>query len=190
MSFRILIDETRIRNRIRELAADLRGAYDDPLFVVVLDGARTFAQGLLRALGRAGSDYEPVRVRSYEGTQSTGRHELVRDLNVDVRGRDIVLLEDIVDTGRTVRYLDELLRTRGARSIDVWTLLSKPSRRVVDVELRGVGFEIPDEFVIGYGLDFDGKYRELPHIAIWSADAEAQRLQAGSTLHEGGATSG
>ena len=174
MGFRILIDEARLATRIQELAREVASAYEDPLFVVVLDGAKTFASALLEALGRDQADLDYVRVRSYVGTESSGRHEVLRDLDHDVRDREVVLLEDIVDTGRTIDFLDGILRGRGASSVDVWTLLSKPSRRAVHVRLRGTGFEIPDEFVIGFGMDFDGRYRELPHIAIWSEEGAAR----------------
>lgn len=173
-----LIDEKRLRARVRELAREIAGRYEDPVFVVVLHGARPFANALFESLDRAADSWAAMRVRSYQGTESTGRVEIVQDLEIDVRDREVVVLEDIVDTGRTVDFLDSELRARGAAAVDVWTLLSKPSRRLVDVDLLGVGFEIPDEFVIGFGLDLDGRYRDLPYIAIWDEEGEDREADA------------
>lgn len=175
MAFPILIDTKRLTARIRELAEEIQTRYEDPLFVVVLEGARPFANAICEALGKPANAWEAMRLRSYSGTESTGEIRILQDLEVDVQGRDVVVLEDIVDTGRTIRFLDGELRERGARCVDVYTLLSKPDRRVVDVELHGVGFEIPDEFVIGFGMDLDERYRQLPYIAIWSEEAERAR---------------
>jgi len=168
-AFPVLIDQPTLMRRIgalaEELSRSLRG--QAVVFVVVLEGARTFAQALLAHLpGRPG--YEAVRVSSYgAGTVSSGQVRLVQDVRVPLAGKTVVVLEDIVDTGRTVAFLDQHFRDGGASDVRVVALLSKPSRRVVDVTLTHVGFEIPDRFVIGFGMDADGKYRELPHIAVF-----------------------
>ncbi|PIE24476.1 MAG: hypoxanthine phosphoribosyltransferase [Planctomycetota bacterium] len=170
--FPILVDEARVRKRIAEMAEALRG---DPelRWVAVLHGARHFADALCRNLGRPAGEYDTVRVSSYgAGTVSSGRIELVKDLSSSPEGQRIAILEDIVDTGRTVHWLRERFLERGAQSVEVHTLLSKPSRRVVEVELEGVGFEIPDEFVIGFGMDVAGRFRELPYIAVYDESIE------------------
>jgi hypoxanthine phosphoribosyltransferase len=168
-AFPVLIDQHALQRRIgamaEELARDL--PLRDTVFVAVLEGARIFAQALLGRLpGRPG--FATVRVSSYgSGTVSSGKVQLVQDLETPVAGKTVVLIEDIVDTGRTVQFLAEHFRKGGAREVRVVTLLSKPSRRVVQAALDLVGFEIPDQFVIGFGMDADGKYRELPHIAVF-----------------------
>ncbi|HEC57892.1 MAG TPA: hypoxanthine phosphoribosyltransferase, partial [Candidatus Syntrophoarchaeum butanivorans] len=109
-----------------------------------------------------------IRLKSYSGTETTGRVELIFDTTGSVEGRDLLIIEDIVDTGITMDHLLRLLRERGARSVEVCTLLDKPSRRVVDVPLRYVGFVVPDRFIVGYGLDLDEKFRNLPYIGVIS----------------------
>jgi hypoxanthine phosphoribosyltransferase len=172
-AFEILIDEHAIDRRIGELAATLNDWRDGDapwVPVAVLEGARRFATALCARLPGA-AELETVRVSSYgAGTTSNGAVQLVQDVAGDLHGARVLLIEDIVDTGRTVEFLREHLTARGARSVAVATLLSKPSRRVVEVALDHVGFEIPDRFVIGYGMDLDGKYRELPHVAIYSEE--------------------
>jgi hypoxanthine phosphoribosyltransferase len=164
----ILIDAKKLDARITEMArliaADLGPVA--PLAVVVLEGARTFGETLCARLPWGGR-FESVRVSSYgNATVSSGEVRLVRDVEERVADRTVLLLEDIVDTGRTVLFLTEHFRKAGARDVVVATLLSKPSRRVVSVPIRYVGFEIPDCFVIGFGMDAGGKYRELPHVAV------------------------
>ncbi len=174
-SFPVLIDGQTIARRIQDLARELRVRGDgEPHFIAVLDGARIFADKLLQALGREAGAYDSIQLASYSGTESTGTVRIVKDLGQDVRGKRVVILEDIVDTGRTILALRKLLFERGARSVETLTLLSKPSRRVVEVPLEGVGFEVPDLFVIGFGMDLDGKYRELPYVGVYQAD-EAER---------------
>ena len=168
-AFPVLIDQNTLARRIAAMAEQLAQslAQQPVVFAVVLEGARTFAQALLlRMPGRPG--FDTIRVASYgAGTVSSGQVQLVQDLRTPVAGKTVVVLEDIVDTGRTVQFLDRHFRAAGARDVQVVALLSKPSRRVVDVAVQLIGFEIPDRFVIGFGMDADGRHRELPHIAVF-----------------------
>lgn len=173
-SFPVVITRDAILRRVHELARALASDFGDepPCLLAVMDGARVFADHLRRLLPGQ-PPYAEVRAKSY-GAQmvSSGRVDIVLPREFDVRDRAVVLLEDIVDTGRTVQALVDRLRALGTREVRVATLLSKPSRRVVEVALHYVGFEIPDEFVIGFGMDVAGRYRELPHIAVYQAELE------------------
>ena len=168
--FRVLIPQGQILRRSRELAGELRRELGDapPCLVMVLEGARPFARLLQQALP-GGLPLHEVRAKSYQGTESTGKVTVTLLGGLDactVRDRDVVLIEDIVDTGRTVAALRTRFAEMGAKSVRVATLLSKPARRVVEVAVEHVGFEIPDEFVLGFGMDLDGRYRELPDIVV------------------------
>lgn len=173
--FPTLIPAASLQQRIRELALEIGASYPDepPCTVAVIEGARTFALHLARHLDTLGTVHE-IRARSYgDGTVSSGTVQVVGGDDIAARGRQVLLVEDIVDTGRTVAKLREHFLERGATGFAVATLLTKPARRVVDVDLAFVGFEIPDEFVIGFGMDFAGRYRELDRIAIYDAEAAA-----------------
>ena len=169
----ILISQKRIRARVAEMARaveeDLGPPREEgapPRMVVVLKGAFFFAADLAREIRRDLS-IDFIHADSYGGsTESSGRVLISKDLNHDIAGVDVLLVEDIVDTGRTVRTLCDRLRRREPRSLRVATLLSKPSRRVEQVELSYTGFEIPDCFVVGYGLDHAGRYRNLADIRV------------------------
>lgn len=165
-----VISADDISQRVGELGAEISAAYADrePVLVLVLHGAFIFAADLARALNTA-HQVESLALASYVGRESSGQVQVVKDLGCDIAGRDVLIVEDIVDTGRTAAAALELLESRGPRSIEVVTLLDKPARRVVDVTPRWVGFEIEDIFVVGYGLDLDGRFRGLPYIA--NADA-------------------
>jgi len=168
----VLIDARRLARRVPELAADLRrdAGPDTPLHLIaVLQGAFVFLADLIRALdGPASCDF--IAVSSYgEATTSSGEVRLTKDLNHGIEGRDVVIIEDIVDTGITLAYLQEILRARGPRSLRTMCLLSKRGRRRTDVEVDYVGFDIDDRFVVGYGLDWNEQYRQLPHIATLGA---------------------
>jgi len=172
--FRILLSRDQILRRTHELARQiLADAGDGPLcLVVVIEGARTFARQLQKLLPGHLPLHE-VRASSYgSGTVSSGTVTLTQGKDLPCRDRDVLLLEDIVDTGRTIAALREHFLAEGARSCRTATLLSKPSRRVVELELEYVGFEIPDEFVLGFGMDLDGRYRELPDVVVYEADVE------------------
>ena len=177
--FRVLIGNDPILRRIAELADRIRRDHPDepPMLIAVIEGARTFARHLQRHLG-GGCAVHEVRASSYgAGTTSSGTVQVQSIGSFDVRGRRVLLIEDIVDTGRTVATLRERLLGEGARECRVATLLTKPARRVVEVPLDYVGFEIPDEFVIGFGMDFAGRYREIDEVVVYDA---ARALAAGS----------
>lgn len=171
--FRVLIPRAAILRRIDELAAEIRRDYhhEAPMLVAVIEGARTFARHLQAGLERSAVVHE-VRASSYgAGTTSSGKVAVELAGDLEVAGRRVLMLEDIVDTGRTVATLRERFVAAGARDCRVATLLSKPSRRVVEVDLHYVGFEIPDEFVIGFGMDFAGRYRDLDEVVVYDATA-------------------
>ena len=164
-----LIDEESLQARITELGAQLREEYgDEPITCIgVLKGSFLFMADLVRAIEG------PVRceflgVSSYQGgTRSTGVVRITQDLNQPIEGQHCLLIEDIVDTGLTMEYLLRMLRLRNPASLRVASLLDKPSNRQVEVDIDYVGFTIPDEFVVGYGLDLQGLYRNLPYIAVY-----------------------
>jgi len=179
--FRCLFSNLEILTRARELTRELQSslAGPPPCLVQVVEGARPFAR--LVQLGCGAEVMHDVRAKSYEGTVSTGsvQVEMLGGFGaMDVVDREVVLIEDIVDTGRTVEALRAHFLALGAKRVRVVALLSKPSRRVVDVEVEHIGFEIPDEFVIGFGMDLDERYRELPDIVVY--DAEVERGAAAS----------
>ncbi len=177
--FRVVFSRDDIHRRCHELARQIQAAGKDapPCLVVVVEGARPFAR-ILQQLLPGNLPLHEVRASSYVGTQSSGQVVLTGAQVVPCRDRDVVLLEDIVDTGRTVAALRRFFLDSGATTCAVATLLSKPSRRVVEVPLAHVGFQIPDEFVIGFGMDVDGRYRELPDIVVYDAEIERAFLGA------------
>ena len=186
--FRVLFSRDQILRRTHEIArqitADLHG--EPPCLVVVIEGARTWARQLQKLLPGQLPLFE-ARASSYgSGTVSSGTVKLTVGADVPCKDRHVLLLEDIVDTGRTIAALRAHFAAAGAKSCRVATLLSKPSRRVVDVPLDFVGFEIPDEFVLGFGMDLDGRYRELPDVVIYEKSVEQafqqQAAAAGKTL--------
>jgi hypoxanthine phosphoribosyltransferase len=166
---RVLVDEKSLQTRVRELGQEISADYKDSdlILICVLKGGVAFLTDLMRNI-TIPHEIDFLAISSYGAGQreSTGAVRLLMDLKADIAGRDVLIIEDIVDSGQTMEYL---LRTLGARqpaSLRICTLLSKPSRRVVDVPLDYVGFEIPNEFVLGYGLDLDEKYRNLPYVAV------------------------
>ena len=164
-----MIPERDIQARIKSLAAEIEGDYpagDGIHLVAVLKGGFMFMADLVRAMSeRVTMDF--MAVSSYgKSTTSSGQVRVLKDLDSNVEGRNIILVEDIVDTGLTLHYLQELLRARAPKSLRTACLLSKPSRRKVDVQVDYIGFTIEDHFVVGYGLDYAEKYRGLPHIAV------------------------
>lgn len=164
----ILIDEETLQARIQELGATLSAEYAgrDLLLVSVLKGSIVFMADLIRAISIPHA-IDFMATSSYgAGVQSTGVVRILKDLNAPIDGRNIVLVEDIIDSGNTLKYLLGLLGQRNPASLRVMTLLDKPERREVDVRVDWVGFAIPNEFVVGYGLDFDEIYRNLPYIGV------------------------
>lgn len=164
-----LIAEADIHSRIRSLAAEIERDYPNGEgihLVAILKGGFMFMADLVRAMSdRVTMDF--MAVSSYgKGTTSSGQVRVLKDLDSNVEGRHVILVEDIVDTGLTLHYLQDLLRARAPKSLKTACLLSKPSRRKVEVAVEYIGFTIEDHFVVGYGLDYAEKYRNLPHIAV------------------------
>jgi len=158
----------QIQARIGELGAEIARDYAgrNPLLLGVLKGAFIFLSDLMRACDlRLGVEF--MAISSYgEATRSSGEVKIVKDLDVPIEGRDILIVEDIVDTGLTLSYLMANLRSRGAQSVKLAALLNKQERRIREVNIDYLGFTIPDAFVVGYGLDFAERYRNLPYIAV------------------------
>lgn len=164
----VLISEERIRERIKELGAQITRDYagKNPLLIGVLKGACFFLSDLLRAVDTRIS-IEFMAISSYgSSTRTSGEVRIMKDLDVPIEGRDILVVEDIVDTGLTLSYLLANLESRGAASVKLAALLDKFERREKEVKIDYLGFQIPDEFVVGYGLDFAERYRNLPFIAV------------------------
>jgi hypoxanthine phosphoribosyltransferase len=162
----ILLSEEQIQKRVVELAADIRRDFPDGLHLIaVLKGAFMFLSDLVRHMtGNVSLDF--MAVSSYaKGTTSSGEVRLLKDLDTTLDGKNVVIVEDIVDTGLTLTYLQDILRARNPKSLRTACLLSKPSRRQVNVKVEYIGFTIEDRFVVGYGLDFGEQYRNLPYIA-------------------------
>jgi hypoxanthine phosphoribosyltransferase len=164
-----LFTAEQIQARIRDLAAQINRDYQvgEPLhFVAVLKGAFVFLSDLARAMPRPVT-LDFIAVSSYgAATKSSGQVRLLKDLDIPLEGRHVIIVEDIVDTGLTLGYLQEILRARNPASLKTACLLSKPSRRQIDVPVEYIGFEIEDKFVVGYGLDHAGQFRHLPFIGI------------------------
>jgi hypoxanthine phosphoribosyltransferase len=164
----VLIDQDELSARIAALAQEIR--HDLPAgqihLICVLKGAFLFLGDLIRAMpGHVTLDF--MACSSYgAGTTSSGEVRLSKDLDVGIEGRDVIIVEDIVDTGLTLHYLQEILLARGPRSLRTACLLSKPSRRKIDVKVDYIGFTIEDRFVVGYGLDYSEQYRNLPYIGV------------------------
>lgn len=178
--FRILIAHEQILRRTAELARAIAGVApgEPPMLAAVIEGARPFARLLQRLLPGQLPVHE-VRASSYgAGTTSSGEVRLTAGQDLPVRGRHVLLLEDIVDTGRTVDAVQRHFLAAGAASCRVAALLSKPARRVVPVGVDYVGFEIPDEFVLGFGMDVGGRWRELPDIVVYDPEVERAFLGA------------
>jgi hypoxanthine phosphoribosyltransferase len=166
----VLLSEEQIQMRVGQLAAEIRRDFPDGLHLVaVLKGAFVFLSDLVRRMdGHVSLDF--MAVSSYaKGTTTSGEVRLLKDLDTTLDGRHVVIVEDIVDTGLTLTYLQDILRARGPKTLRTACLLSKPSRRQVDVKVEYIGFEIEDRFVVGYGLDYAEQYRNLPYIGVVNA---------------------
>ena len=165
---RVLLSEDEIREKVRELGGKITADYKNSnlMLVTVLKGAVVFLADLMRQID-VPAEIDFMVVSSYgSGVKSSGVVKIVKDLDVPLAGKDILIVEDILDSGLTLSYIKELLESRGPRSIRIATLLDKPSRRKVDLQADYIGFSVPDEFVIGYGLDYDEKYRNLPFVGV------------------------
>jgi hypoxanthine phosphoribosyltransferase len=178
---RVIITEAQIREKTAELAkqvsADFTSVEDGLLLVCVLKGAVMFMADFARALGRHGpaTELEFMAVSSYgQGTTSSGTVRILKDRDRDIGGRHVIVVEDIVDSGLTLSWLLRYLASRKAASVDVVTLLRKPDAVKVPIPVKYVGFDIPNEFVVGYGLDFAERYRELPYVGVLKPEVYAR----------------
>ncbi|MFB5763061.1 hypoxanthine phosphoribosyltransferase [Paenibacillus medicaginis] len=164
----VLISEEEIQNKIRELGAELSKRYEgrNPLVICVLKGAFIFMADLVKTI-TVPLELDFMAVSSYgDSTKSSGVVKIIKDLDQSVEGRDVLIVEDIIDSGLTLSHLIELLKNRNASSVTVVTLFDKPARRTVNLEADFTGFTLPDAFVVGYGLDYSERYRNLPFIGI------------------------
>ena len=166
---RILLTEAQIKDRINQLGKELTADYagKEPVFVGVLKGVVVFYADMVRAFDdHCQMDF--MWISSYHGTQSSGSICVKQDVKSDLRGRHVVILEDILDTGRSLQFVVQHLKDKGAASVRICTLLDKPEGRAPGIDLRAdyVGFTIPNAFVVGYGLDYNEKYRNLPYVGI------------------------
>lgn len=170
---KVLVSEEELHRRVAELGEALYQKLEgtEPLFLGVLKGCFVFMADLVRAC-QLKCDIEFMALSSYRGgTSSSGKVEVTQDLRCNLNGRHVVIVEDILDSGTTLAFLKEHLLARGAASVTVVTLLDKPSRRTKAITADLAGFEVPDEFVVGYGLDYDQKYRNIPYIGILKPEA-------------------
>jgi hypoxanthine phosphoribosyltransferase len=168
----VLIDEDTLRNRIVELGEELSRDYvgRELLLIGVLKGAVFFMADLMRQL-TVPCEVDFMAISSYgASTDSSGVVRILKDLDINIEGRDVLVVEDIIDSGLTLSYLMRNLESREPASLEVCALMTKPARREIDVPVRYVGFEIPNRFVIGYGLDFAERYRNLPYVGVLSEE--------------------
>lgn len=177
---KILFSEDQIRSRCIELGRQISDDYtamgSSPLLVGLLRGSVPFMAELIKHLD-LDAQYDFMDVTSYAGTKSTGDIKIIKDLDTSIKGVDILLVEDIVDTGRTIDTVVKMLKHKGAASVKVATLLDKPSRRINDMKADYVGFEVADEFVVGFGMDYNQKYRCLPYIGVLKDECYAGKEQ-------------
>ena len=164
---KLLLSESEIKKRVKELAGQISEDYKDktPIFVGILNGSYVFMADLLRELNiQAEVDF--VKIRSYEGDSSTGTIKFRKDISADIDNRDVIIVEDIIDSGFTINFLVNRLKESGPKTVAVATALYKKEVAKLDFEVEYVGFEIPPEFVVGYGLDYDEKYRNLKNVMV------------------------
>lgn len=167
-NIKVLISEEQVKERINELAEQISKDYEGKSvhLICILKGSAFFSCDLAKRI-TVPVTIDFMSVSSYGNeTVSSGRVRIVKDLDESIQGKDVIIIEDIIDSGRTLAYLVELLGTRSPNSLNICTLLDKPERRVTDVLVNYVGFEIPDEFVVGYGLDYQQNYRNLPYVGV------------------------
>ena len=165
---KVLLSEEEIKARVQEMGDELYDAFQDknPMFVGVLNGCFIFMADLVRA-AQLKSELEFIGVSSYQnGTKSSGVVQITRDLQEDINGRDVIIVEDILDSGNTLEFLKKYLMAKGAASVTIVTLLDKPARREKAITADYAGFVVPDEFVVGYGLDYAQQYRNMPYIGV------------------------
>jgi hypoxanthine phosphoribosyltransferase len=165
----VLVSEEAIQTRCAQLGKQITDEYrakgQVPICVAILKGSVPFLVNLIKYIDM-NIEFDFMAVSSYEGTESIGDVKIIMDLNRSIKGEHILLVEDIIDTGRTLKEVTKLLFNKGAASVKIVSLLDKPSRRIIDISADYVGFEIPNEFVVGFGLDFNEKYRNLPYVGV------------------------
>ena len=163
----VLYSEEEIKEKVKELGERIREDYKDKnlLLLGILKGCVPFMADIMRSID-LDLEYDFMDVSSYQGTRSMGEVRILKDISTNIVEKDILIVEDIIDTGVTLSYLTKLLRSRGAKSVEIVTMLSKPSRRKVDLPVKYNGYEIDDHFVIGYGMDYNERFRGLPYIGI------------------------
>ncbi len=173
-SFELMISEEEIFDKIGEVASAIDRDYEGKSLTVisVLTGAFIFTADLVRRLNVPVDVIDTMQVSSYVGMNSTGELKIRKDLSTDIKGKDVLIVEDIIDTGRTLKLLRDELWSREPRSVRICTAFDKPSRRVVDITPDYNCFTIPDKFIVGYGLDYDGKYRQFKDVRIVRTDNE------------------
>lgn len=166
-TIKTLIAREEIERRIKELAKEIEKDYQGKDLVVIglLKGSVVFMSDLIKEINLP-LVIDFMSVSSYSGTTSTGVINISKDIDTDIKGKDVLIVEDIIDTGLTLSHVKKLFLNREVKSLKICTLLDKPSRRTVEIKGEYTGFEIPDEFVIGYGLDFDQQYRNIPYIGV------------------------
>lgn len=171
---KILIPEAKISARIKALAKRVRADYKDevPIFIGILKGSFLFMADLVREYG-AECELDFMAVTSYgAGKKGSGVVRLIKDININIKKRNVLIVEDIIDSGLTSTYIKQYLKLRKPKSIEFITLLDKPEARKIKIDIKYIGFSVPNKFVIGYGLDFAEKYRHLPYIAEFDEEQE------------------
>jgi hypoxanthine phosphoribosyltransferase len=178
---RVLFSEEQIARRTREIAEAVRAkGTGDLLVVAIMKGSFMFAADLIRALHRVGlaPQVEFMHLSSYKtGTVSTGKVDILRDIDSPVQGRNVLIVDDILESGRTIAFAKDLIMARGARRADVCVLLEKPGKRAVHVDAEHVGFVCPDVFVIGYGMDVAHSFRELPYVGVVEKRSDDKQME-------------
>ena len=161
----VLINKSKLQKRIKELARKIERDYEgkDIIFIGLLKGSVIFMAELAKNI-KNDIALDFMDVSSYDGTESTGNVKINKDIRDSIEGKDIIIVEDIIDTGRTLTYVLEYLKKKNPNSIKIATMLSKPSRRIMELNVDYIGFAIEDKFIVGYGLDYNEKYRNLPYI--------------------------
>ncbi len=161
----VLINKAKLEKRIEEMGKQIQKDYEgkEIVFIGILKGSVIFMTQLAKNI-KSSVALDFMDVSSYEGTESTGKIKINKDIRDSIEGKDVIIVEDIIDTGRTLTYVREHLKQKNPNSIKIATMLSKPSRRVMELEVDYIGFAIEDKFVVGYGLDYNEKYRNLPYI--------------------------
>ncbi len=184
---RVILTEERIRERVAELGAAISADYgDEPvLLIAVLRGAALFVADLARTISSP-VEIDFMAVSSYgSSTKSSGVVRILKDLDEGIEGRHVLVVEDILDTGLTLKYLLKNLASRKPRSLEVVTLLSKQGKQRVPIDCKYVGFDVPDEFVVGYGLDYDERYRNLPYIGVLKPEVYTDQPPSVGTSAQG-----